>query len=199
MSRTRWFCVNKKNTQSRPQEKKEVRDRQTDSSLSLLDCFSRYLDCRRFRFRRQVRPIVIYIPGMWQKKNVSEKHFWPMLIPVSSFRYGLGHGSTSQGTGEGALERLQPAPGANLQTRPRTRLGGAFCCPPPDLSPSPPQTRGCSLVLAVLLPDLLNHPTAPHSLVMWVCGQVGSGWRKKSGWKNLLLLHHCFPPSTAWL
>lgn len=77
---------------------------------------------------------------------------------MSPFRYSLGHHSPCQGTGEGVLDRLLPAPGANLQTYAGTRLDGAFCCLHYNLSSSPPHSWGGSLLPAVLLP---NTPPPP--------------------------------------
>lgn len=186
-----------------PQQATGKKKCKTDSSPSLLDGFSSSLDCWRFRFMHQAPgPVIIrdykflqsfYFPQKYlsnklsfsdKKKINCQKHFWPMLILASCSGTAS---SPCQGTGEGALARLLPAPGTNLQTHARTRLEGSFCCLHHNLSPSPhptllpPTPTSCvgSSLMAVLLVNLPWAPCRQTSLWMRVWNQVGSGWGGK--------------------
>lgn len=95
MNRMWWFCV-KKTTAVYGRKRGE---KQTDSSPSLIDGFTTYLDFRRLRFRHQVWPTITYILGMWHKhlfiltkpeKNhsrlqVPAKLFFPIEVSFKSF------------------------------------------------------------------------------------------------------------------
>lgn len=131
------------------------------------------------------------------EKNQLSKAFLTNANPSILFTYSLGHCSPCQGTGEGALARLLPAPGTNLQTHARTRLDGPFSCLHHNLSPLPhplthPQLfgfliHGCA---AGWSPQATCRQT---SLLMRVWNQVGPGWR---GEVMGIFLHHHFPPFT---
>lgn len=184
-----------KKLQSRPWDQKRW---ETHRQLSFIAWwFQHVLGLQEIQVQAPgLTPCHLYPRNMTEENNSMWKAFLTNANPSVLVQVPLGPWFPMPGHWGWALARQLPAPGANLQTHTKTWLGGAFCCLHHNLSPSPPQTWGCSLVPAVLLPDPPQAPHSTHSLAMCMCGQVGSSQREGS---YLPLLHHHFPLSIAWL
>lgn len=85
MNRMWWFWVEKPTAVYG----RKRGEKQTDSSPSLIDGFSTYLDFRRLRFRHQVWPTITYILGMWHKHlfilTKTEKNHSRLQVPAKLF------------------------------------------------------------------------------------------------------------------